>query len=220
MSENHIRVAVVGNVDAGKSTFIGSQVSSSLDDGRGSARVLVMKHKHERVTGRTSTIGTHLFGMDENAKPITGSSEGELARKASRLVTFMDLAGHEKYLKTTIAGVARGMADYAMVLVNSLQPPTHMTLQHLKLCVSIGIPVVVVMTKVRRQSRMSHNAVGLHLFDLPFSCRSTAAPATSFRQPSRKSSQCFAVQKSVSSHSWSDPRKILIPSKTRFPICC
>jgi GTPase len=91
-----------------------------------------------------------MFGMDENAKPITGSTEGELARKASRLVTFMDLAGHEKYLKTTIAGVARGMADYALVLVNSLQPPTHMTLQHLKLCVSIGIPVVVVMTKVRR----------------------------------------------------------------------
>jgi GTPase len=146
-------VAVVGNVDAGKSTLISSLTHSILDDGRGSARARVMKHKHELMSGRTSTITTHLFGMDEDAKTIlvkdASSNQAKIIRKASHLVSIMDLAGHEKYLKTTIAGVAKGMADYALLLVNAAQPPTNMTMHHLKLCASLGISVIVVMTKVR-----------------------------------------------------------------------
>jgi elongation factor 1-alpha len=40
------------------------------------------------------------------------------------------------------------MADYALILVNSRQPPTHMTHQHLNLCVSVGIQVIIVFTKI------------------------------------------------------------------------
>jgi small GTP-binding protein len=148
LTEQHIRVAVVGNVDAGKSTLIGSLVSSKLDNGRGLARTHVMKHKHELQSGRTSTIATHLLGLKDNGTTFVSSHQSEVALKAKHLVTLMDLAGHEKYLKTTIAGLSRGMADYALVLVNSMQSPTHMTRHHLKLCVSMGIPVIVVMTKV------------------------------------------------------------------------
>jgi small GTP-binding protein len=151
MSDDHIRVAVVGNVDAGKSTLIGTLTSSTLDDGRGYGRAHVMKHKHELESGRTSTIGSHLLGLMANGDVIAGGPKKEsmIACNSDRLVTLMDLAGHEKYLKTTIAGVSRGMADYALVLVNAMQPPTHMTMHHLTLCVTSGIPVVVVMTKVR-----------------------------------------------------------------------
>ena len=151
MSDDHIRVAVVGNVDAGKSTLIGTLTSSTLDDGRGSGRAHVMKHKHELESGRTSTISTRLLGFDVNGKIVPGGpkSESTIATKSHRLVSLMDMAGHEKYLKTTIAGVSRGMADYALVLVNAMQPPTHMTMHHLNLCVSSGIPVIVVLTKVR-----------------------------------------------------------------------
>ena len=47
-----------------------------------------------------------------------------------------------------IHGVASGMADYALVLVNSRHPPTHMTHHHLNLCVSFGIHVIIVFTKI------------------------------------------------------------------------
>ncbi len=47
-----------------------------------------------------------------------------------------------------IHGVASGMADYALILVNSRHPPTHMTHHHLNLCVSFGIQVIIVFTKV------------------------------------------------------------------------
>ena len=54
-----IRVAVIGNVDSGKSTMVGVLTRSILDDGRGFARSKVFKHGHEEATGRTSSIGQH-----------------------------------------------------------------------------------------------------------------------------------------------------------------
>lgn len=157
LSSRNIRVAVVGNVDAGKSTLIGTLTTSFLDDGRGSSRTAIMKHRHEIESGRTSTSSSHLLGFRHSGEPIAGrdkirankmKSEDEIARESYRIVTLMDLAGHEKYLKTTIHGVSSGFADYALILVNSRHPPTHMTLHHLNLCCSFGIPCIVVFTKV------------------------------------------------------------------------
>ena len=33
----------------------------------------------------------------------------------NKYVTFIDLAGHEKYFKTTIQGLNGGLADYALL---------------------------------------------------------------------------------------------------------
>ena len=174
-----VRVAVVGNVDAGKSTLIGTLTTSALDDGRGRSRTCIMKHKHEIESGRTSTATTHLLGFKENGETISGplcvkhevtgdatknhglsaqeilnrnsrlrKSEDQVATEAHKIITLMDLAGHEKYLKTTIHGVSAGFADYALILVNARHPPTHMTKHHLNLCCSFHIPVIVLLTKV------------------------------------------------------------------------
>jgi small GTP-binding protein len=157
LSSRNVRVAVVGNVDAGKSTLIGTLTTSFLDDGRGSSRTAIMKHRHEIESGRTSTSSSHLLGFKRSGEAIAGcdriraaklKGEDEIARSSYRIVTLMDLAGHEKYLKTTIHGVSSGMADYGLILVNSRHPPTHMTQHHLNLCCSYGIPIVVVFTKV------------------------------------------------------------------------
>mmetsp|Transcript_50079 Transcript_50079/g.98003 ORF Transcript_50079/g.98003 Transcript_50079/m.98003 type:complete len:615 (-) Transcript_50079:205-2049(-) len=157
LSARNTRVAVVGNVDAGKSTLIGSLTTGSLDDGRGKCRTSIMKHRHEIESGRTSTCATHLMGFRRDGSAIGGRDrvrahrrrpEDEVAREADRVVTFMDLAGHERYLKTTIHGVSSGFADYALILVNSRHPPTHMTQHHLNLCCSFGIPPIVIFTKV------------------------------------------------------------------------
>ena len=110
LSSRNVRIAVVGNVDAGKSTMIGTLTSSLLDDGRGSSRTSIMKHRHEIESGRTSTTSTHLMGFRSTGEAIAGrdsvratrrKSEEEVARESYRIVTLMDLAGHEKYLKTT-----------------------------------------------------------------------------------------------------------------------
>jgi len=157
LSSRNVRVAVVGNVDAGKSTLIGTLTTSSLDDGRGKCRTSIMKHRHEIESGRTSTVTSHLLGFQSSGERIAGrdtirgntrKSEDAIARESDRIITLMDLAGHEKYFKSTIHGVSSGMADYALILVNSRHPPTHMTQHHLHLCCSFGIPVIVVFTKI------------------------------------------------------------------------
>lgn len=160
MSTKHIRVAVIGNVDAGKSTLIGTIKSGILDNGRGQSRLLVTKYQHEVHSGRTSTITTHLIGYKEDGQPIqiltnrtpTNAriqleSDAEIAQEATNLVSLVDLAGHEKYLKTTIHGISSGMVDYALILVNANDGPNHMTRHHISLAVAFGIPIVVVLTK-------------------------------------------------------------------------
>lgn len=49
---NYYRVAVVGNVDAGKSTLLGVLTHGELDNGRGHARMKLFRHKHEMESGR------------------------------------------------------------------------------------------------------------------------------------------------------------------------
>jgi len=150
MSEKHVRIAVVGNVDAGKSSLIGTLKSGRLDDGRGFARSQIMIHQHEIKSGRTSTIASHLLGFDDSLNPVTTvgtKTDAAVAAKAHTLVTLVDLAGHDKYLKTTVHGMSSGMIDYALVLVNSRQPPTHMTRHHIGLAVACNIPIVIVLTK-------------------------------------------------------------------------
>jgi ribosome biogenesis GTPase A len=119
LSSRNIRVAVVGNVDAGKSTLIGSLTTSTLDDGRGKCRTSIMKHRHEIETGRTSTATSHLLGFRSTGEPIAGKDqvrvnkrkgEDEIARESYRVITLMDLAGHEKYLKTTYVAFRRRLS--------------------------------------------------------------------------------------------------------------
>jgi GTPase len=56
-SDNDVRIAVVGNVDSGKSTLVGVLTRNCLDDGRGKARQKVFSQQHELASGRTSAIG-------------------------------------------------------------------------------------------------------------------------------------------------------------------
>lgn len=79
------RIAVVGNVDAGKSTMLGVLVKGGLDDGRGKARVNLFRHKHEIESGRTSSVGMEILGFDTMGKVVAAEVPG---RKLSWLETL------------------------------------------------------------------------------------------------------------------------------------
>ena len=51
---------------------------------------------------------------------ITGNNIdwGEICKQASKVITFVDLAGHEKYLKTTVFGMTGHMPDFCMLMVS------------------------------------------------------------------------------------------------------
>lgn len=57
-------VAVLGGADAGKSTLLGVLAHGEFDNGRGSARLNVLRHLHELRSGRTSSISHEILGFD------------------------------------------------------------------------------------------------------------------------------------------------------------
>jgi len=125
-------VAVLGNVDSGKSTLIGDFKSGVLDNGAGKARASALLHRHEREAGRTSACNVFIVGVD------------------GALLRMVDLSGHRSYLGATVRGVTRYHPDYAVLLVEAGSEDVRsnpMTSEHLRLCVSLGVPFAVVVTK-------------------------------------------------------------------------
>lgn len=65
-------------------------------------------------------------------------------------MSFVDLAGHEKYLKTTVFGMTGSAPEFAMLMVGANAGMIGMSKEHLGLALSLGIPVLVVITKIDR----------------------------------------------------------------------
>jgi len=149
-----VRMAVCGNVDAGKSTLIGTLTGGVLDNGRGLARIRVFKHKHEISSGRTSDISHEILGFDSTGNIVNYSknfgqqSWKEIIEQSTKVLTFIDLAGHEKYLKTTVRGMTGSIPDYSLVVIGSNNGITKMTKEHIGLCLALKIPIVIVITKI------------------------------------------------------------------------
>ena len=72
-----------------------------------------LRHNHELACGRTSALSQHLLGFHDG-KPVHNTVPNSAApmkktqawqdvyKKSDRLITFVDLAGHEKYLRNGI----------------------------------------------------------------------------------------------------------------------
>ena len=126
------RVILKDYIVTHNSSLIGVLKTGKLDDGRGSARKNVMKHNHELETGRTSAITITAISLNDDKK----------------VVTLIDLAGHEKYLKTTVFGLNGYFVDYGIVIVDCNRGVTRMTKEHLSILLYLKIPFMVLLTKI------------------------------------------------------------------------
>lgn len=150
---NDTRIAMIGNVDSGKSTLIGVLTNASLDDGRGGARAAVLKHRHEQENGRTSAVTVEIMGYKGEEQVIPTSRNHaqrwhEVMEKSDHSVTLIDLCGHEKYLKTTLFGLTGLMPDYALLVVGSNMGVQVMTREHISIACALNIPMFVAVTKM------------------------------------------------------------------------
>ena len=155
--ENKIKLAVCGPVDAGKSSLIGVLTKGSLDNGRGSARNKVLIHKHEIESGRTSniTINPLIYTRDEkglNLKDTTDKTlhqiNDETDGPRKKIIQLIDLAGHEKYLKTTVFGVTGLFPDYGFVVIGANTGITRLTKEHIGILLYLKIPIIIIITKI------------------------------------------------------------------------
>lgn len=150
-----VRVSVLGGVNAGKSTLLGVLTQGELDNGRGSARLNMFRHRHEIQSGRTSCISHEALGFDTQGNVINLALDmmtaEEVSEKSSKLVTFMDLAGHRRYLKTTVQALT-GYSPHFSMLVVSAEGINSMTYEHLDLIQALDISYFIVVTKIENTS--------------------------------------------------------------------
>ncbi|XP_075931813.1 GTP-binding protein 2 isoform X1 [Anarhichas minor] len=146
-----LRVAVLGNVDSGKSTLLGVLTQGELDNGRGRTRLNLFRHLHEIQTGRTSSISFEILGFNTKGEVVNYSESRtaeEICERASKMITFIDLAGHHKYLKTTIFGLTSYCPDFAMLVVSANTGIAGTTREHLGLAMALKVPIFIVISKV------------------------------------------------------------------------
>jgi small GTP-binding protein len=142
---SEVRFGIVGQVDAGKSTLLGvltheknhdlseefTEENNFLDDGKGKARATILRHKHEKETGRTSSRTQRCFQYE------------------NKVINFVDLAGHEKYLNVTTSGLSGSILDYCLVVIAADQETIpRMTKEHIALATAYRLPIIIAVTKI------------------------------------------------------------------------
>ena len=114
-----LRVSLTGSTTSGKSSLLGTLSTSTLDNGRGKSRLSLLKHRHEIVSGVTSSVAPELIGY-RNAAMVEGTTRADTdvinyasgnvsswndihsAAEDGRLVFVTDSAGHPRYRRTII----------------------------------------------------------------------------------------------------------------------
>jgi elongation factor 1-alpha len=145
-----ISIGIAGNVDSGKSTLLGVLTSGELDDGNGCARASIAHHRHEINSGQTSSRSYHIIGYDKSGKVVNFSRANtweEIIDRSQKIIRFCDLAGHEKYFKTTIKGIA-SKPNYVIIMVEAGRGITEMIKQHIIICGVYKVPFIIVISKI------------------------------------------------------------------------
>lgn len=127
----NVSIVLAGNVDSGKSTFLGVITHGELDNGNGSARSKVAKHQHEIKSGRTSDISTRTIKVSP-----------------TKYLNMVDLCGHQKYLKTTLFGITGYFPDYGILVVSANRGFMKMTKEHMGILLFMNIPFTIIITRI------------------------------------------------------------------------
>jgi GTPase len=179
MNKAECTIVVCGPVDAGKSSIIGVLTSGKLDNGRGLARNRILVHPHERESGRTSHISYNPLvylrkdndimlcnPKDKNDKQDEQNKIIRVRNKLfweNKITNFVDLAGHEKYLKTTLFGVTGLFPDYGIVVIGANTGITKLTREHLGILLYLHIPFIITITKIDLAPKQVYQSLCLQL---------------------------------------------------------
>lgn len=155
LPQEEVTVIALGNVDAGKTTLIASLISGEKDDGRGKLLPYVSRYPHEIKFGRTSSVARVLLGFSADGTIVNHilpcDDEAEIARHSFKVIRFIDIGGHERYLRTAARGFMSSLADYAMYVISYAQALAFerypMAREHLGLLIVFNMPFFIIFTK-------------------------------------------------------------------------
>ncbi|KAJ2355754.1 GTP binding protein [Coemansia sp. RSA 2618] len=152
LPQTELRVAVLGGHGVGKSTILGCLTYDETDDGRGKARLNLMRHRHELVSGRTSSITLSTIGFDSDGHVqnyANNRSAEHIYQRSQHVVTFIDTCGHAKHLKTT----ARALTGYSphafcVVIAADAAKVTVTTREYIQIAAALNMPLMIAISKM------------------------------------------------------------------------
>jgi GTPase len=171
-----IRISLTGPSASGKSSLLGTLTSSSLDNGRGSSRLSLLKHRHEISSGVTSSVAQELIGYTGDVPPtVINYASGNVAAwddihaasRGGRLAFVSDLPGSVRYLKSTLRGLVSWAPHYVMLCIPAncgdetadtesgaeSAGDIDRCLAYLDLCLKLEVNIIIVITKLDVASR-------------------------------------------------------------------
>ncbi|KAF7559572.1 hypothetical protein G7046_g4561 [Stylonectria norvegica] len=178
-----LRVTFTGPTTSGKSSLLGTLSTGTLDNGRGKSRLSLLKHRHEVVSGVTSSIAQELIGYKDGA--ILNYSHGNIeswvdihdCSENGRLVFVSDSAGHPRYRRTVLRGLMNwaphwiilcvaaddmetasghfGATSSAQDVLGVAAAGVDLVKAHLTLSLQLDVPMAIVITKLDLASKAS-----------------------------------------------------------------
>lgn len=176
-----LRITMTGPTMSGKSTLLGTLTTSTLDNGRGSSRLSMLKHRHEITSGITSSVTQELLGYQDSGNDVQVVNyatenvaswiDVHAAADGGRLVFVSDSAGHPRYRRTTVRGLVGWSPHWTLLCIpaddaedntsaattqtapSATVPDLDLSGAQLDLCLRLGLPLVVVITKLDLASR-------------------------------------------------------------------
>lgn len=74
----------------------------------------------------------------------TGHASWEqIVDTSTKILTFLDIGGHEKYTTKIVSGLCSFYPDYTLIVVSAVQGVTAMAEKHLKLACVFGVPFII-----------------------------------------------------------------------------
>jgi len=70
-----LRISLTGSTTCGKSTLLGTLTTGDLDNGRGKSRLSLLRHRHELVTGVTSSVAWEIVGYKPKGSTAPNSKD-------------------------------------------------------------------------------------------------------------------------------------------------
>lgn len=160
-----VKIAFVGETNVGKSTLISVLCSAGdLDNGNGSCRVALLRHRHEVLSGRTSSLAVEFLPFNvqtkqpikielDSTEPVPLSIQKSLL-STRRVAQLLDLAGDHRYQKITFSALTSwSCPDWICLVVDATSITktslvTAETRNYLTLILGLEIPFFIVINKV------------------------------------------------------------------------
>ena len=152
-----LNIFLLGNQNTEKTTFLGNLCYGTIDDSSGKSKLLILKHKHEIYSGKTSSIHHEIIGLNKENNSIINyknssldfnNSWDKIFNKSDIIINIFDSPGDNKFQKTTLNSILNINPDIVFLFTNYTDISTsYEIIEKIKLCIELNKIFYIIITK-------------------------------------------------------------------------